>query len=91
MSALVPLQTAVTRLFGGATRNSVQSIYVEAKSSTTLSAADQEASTVLDNDHHLSVAATPDYTITSQQSLLTTATSVSKTLTVLLGGIAGLS
>jgi putative ABC transport system permease protein len=89
--ALVPLQTAVTRLFGGATRNSVQSIYVEAKSSSTLSAADQEATTVLTNDHHLAVTATPDFTITSQQALLTTATSVSKTLTVLLGGIAGLS
>ncbi len=89
--AIVPLQTAVTRLFGGATRNSVQSIYVEARSSSSLSAADQEATTVLTNDHHLAATATADFTITSQQSLLTTATSVSKTLTVLLAGIAGLS
>ena len=89
--ALVPLNVAATRLFGGTTRNSVQSIYVEAKSASSLSAAYQEATTELTNDHHLSAAASSDFTITSQQSLLTTATSVSKTLTVLLGGIAGLS
>jgi putative ABC transport system permease protein len=89
--AIVPLQTATVRLFGGATRNTVQSIYVEATSPATLSAAYQEASTELSNDHHLAATATPDFTITSQESLLTTATSVSKTLTVLLGGIAALS
>ena len=89
--AIVPMATATTRLFGGATRNSVQSIYVEAKSASTLSAAYQEATTELTNNHHLSATATADFTITSQESLLTTATSVSKTLTVLLGGIAGLS
>jgi putative ABC transport system permease protein len=89
--ALVPLNVAATRLFGGTTRNSVQSIYVEARSSSSLSAAYQEATTELTNDHHLSAAAASDFTITSQQSLLSTATSVSKTLTVLLGGIAGLS
>ena len=89
--AIVPLATATTRLFGGATRNSVQSIYIEAKSPSTLSAADQEATAELTNDHHLTATATPDFTITSQQSLLTTATSVSRTLTVLLAGIAALS
>jgi len=89
--AIVPLATASTRLFGGATRNSVQSIYIEAASSSSLSAADQEATTALLNDHHLTSAASADFTITSQRSLLTTATSVSKTLTVLLGGIAALS
>ncbi|HTZ42303.1 MAG TPA: ABC transporter permease [Jatrophihabitans sp.] len=89
--AIVPLQTAVTRLFGGATRTSVQSIYLQASSAGALSAAYQEATSVLDNQHHLAVTATPDFSITSQQSLLTTATSVSKTLTVLLAGIAGLS
>jgi putative ABC transport system permease protein len=89
--AIVPLATATTRLFGGATRTSVQSIYIEARSSSSLSAAYQEATTTLTNDHHLAATASADFTITSQQSLLTTATSVSKTLTVLLGSIAALS
>ncbi|MEO6700376.1 MAG: ABC transporter permease [Jatrophihabitantaceae bacterium] len=88
--AIVPLSTATTRIFGGATRNSVQSIYLEASSSSTLSAAYQEASNVLLNRHHLAAGAA-DFTITAQQSLLATATSVSKTLTILLAGIAALS
>jgi putative ABC transport system permease protein len=88
--ALVPLSTATTRIFGGSTRNSVQAIYVEAKSANSLSAAYQEASDGLVNRHHVT-SASADFTITAQQSLLDTATSVSKTLTVLLAGIAGLS
>lgn len=89
--AIVPLTTATTRIFGGSTRNSVQSIYVEATSTSTLSAAYQEASANLLNRHHNGTAANADFTITAQQSLLDTATSVSKTLTVLLAGIAALS
>src|SRR6185437_8765112 len=89
--AIVPLSTATTRIFGGATRNSVQSIYVEATSADTLSAAYQEASDELRARHHLASTASADFTITAQQSLLATATSVSKTLTILLAGIAALS
>ena len=88
--AIVPLSTATTRIFGGSTRNSVQSIYVQAKSSGELSAAYQEATGALLNRHHVSETSA-DFTITAQQSLLDTATSVSKTLTILLAGIAALS
>jgi putative ABC transport system permease protein len=88
--ALVPLSTAANRLFGGSTRTSVQSIYIQASSTSALSAADQEATSALVNQHHVS-STTPDFTITSQQSLVDTATSVDKTLTVLLAGIAALS
>jgi putative ABC transport system permease protein len=88
--AVVPLSTASTRLFGGATRTSVQSIYVQARSAETLSAAYQEATSELDNLHGVS-AANADFSITAQQSLVNAATSVDKTLTVLLGGIAALS
>lgn len=88
--AIVPLTTATTRIFGGSTRNSVQSIYVEAKSSGALSAAYQEATGALLNRHHVAETSA-DFTITAQQSLLDTATSVSKTLTILLAGIAALS
>ncbi|MDQ2959382.1 MAG: ABC transporter permease [Actinomycetota bacterium] len=89
--AIVPLSTATTRIFGGTSRNSVQSIYVEATSSGSLSAAYQEASNDLVNRHHNGTATSADFTITAQQSLLDTATSVSKTLTILLAGIAALS
>jgi putative ABC transport system permease protein len=89
--AVVPISTASDRLFGGSTRTSVQSIYVEAASSDSLSAAYQEADQELLNLHHITTPTGADFTIASQESLLTTATSVSRTLTVLLGGIAGIS
>jgi putative ABC transport system permease protein len=86
--ALVPLSTMQQQI--GGSRTSVDTIFVEATSQATLSAAYQEANTLLLNLHGAS-AANPDFTISSQQSLLSTATSVNKTLTWLLAGIAALS
>jgi putative ABC transport system permease protein len=87
--AIVPLST-LNEQIGGVSRTSVDTIYVEATSSATLSAAYQEANTLLLNLHGDS-AADPDFTINSQQSLLSTAGSVNKTLTILLAGIAAIS
>jgi putative ABC transport system permease protein len=89
--AVVPITTATQRIFGGTTLSSVQSILVEATSSNTLSAAYQETDTELLSLHHITTPADADFTITTQQSLLSTATSVDKTLTVLLAGIAAIS
>ncbi len=89
--AIVPMSTGASRLFGGSTRNSVSSIYIAARSSSTLSAAYQEATNQLLNRHGITDATGADFTITTQESLLDTATSVSKTLTILLAGIAALS
>jgi putative ABC transport system permease protein len=89
--AVVPISTAADRLTGGANRTSVQSIYLEATTSGTLSAAYQEATQELLALHHITSASAADFTIASQQSLLDTASSVSKTLTLLLGGVAGIS
>jgi putative ABC transport system permease protein len=87
--ALVPLPTLEQQI-GGASRTSVDTIYVEATGQATLSAAYQEADTLLLNLHGVS-AASADFTINSQQSLLSTASSVNQTLTVLLAGIAAIS
>jgi putative ABC transport system permease protein len=89
--AIVPITTASTQLFGGTSRNSVSDILVQATSSSTLSAAYQEANTELLSLHSITTPADADYTITPETSLVSTATSVDKTLTVLLGGIAGIS
>ena len=89
--AVVPISTASDRIFGGTTRTSVQSIYLEATSADTLSAAYQEANQELLTLHHVTDPTAADFTIASQESLLSTATSVSKTLTILLGGVAALS
>jgi putative ABC transport system permease protein len=89
--ALVPYSTATQRLIGGTTRTSVGTVYVEATSASTLSAAYQEANHELLALHGIASTGTADFTITTQQSLISTATSVDKTLTVLLAGIAGIS
>jgi putative ABC transport system permease protein len=86
--AIVPQTTAAERIIGGTSRTSVQSIYLSATSAATLPAAYQEARTELLNLHGVTTA---DFSITSQESLVSTATSVSKTLTVLLAGVAALS
>jgi putative ABC transport system permease protein len=87
--AIVPLST-LNEQIGGVSRTSVNTIYVEATSSATLSAAYQEADTLLLNLHGVT-ASDPDFTVNSQQSLLSTAGSVNKTLTILLAGIAAIS
>ena len=89
--AIVPITTATTQLFGGTSRNSVGDILVQATSSSTLSAAYQEANAELASLHQITTASDADYTITPETSLVSTATSVDKTLTILLGGIAGIS
>jgi putative ABC transport system permease protein len=89
--AVIPITTAQTRIFGGAARTSVQSIYLEATSRHTLSAAYQEATSELLALHRISNAASADFTITSQQSVLAAATSVDHALTDLLAGIAAIS
>jgi putative ABC transport system permease protein len=63
---------------------------VTATSAATLSAAYQEADTLLLNLHGVS-AKNADFTITSQQTLLSAAGSVNTTLTILLAGIAAIS
>ena len=89
--AVVPLTTASSLLFSGASRNSVSQILIQATSSNTVSAAYQEADNELLNLHGITDSADADFTITSEAQVAATATSVDKTLTVLLGGVAGIS
>ena len=85
---IVPISTATQRLFGS---TSLSSILVQATSSSTLSAAYQEADTELLALHDITTPASADFTIASEASLVSTATSVDRTLTILLGGVAGIS
>jgi putative ABC transport system permease protein len=89
--AIVPLSTYAERLVGGAQRQSVSAIYVKATSASTLSAAYQEADGLLLNLHHITTPASADFTIATQQSILSAASSVNDTLTVMLAGIAIIS
>ena len=89
--AIIPITTAATQIFGATSRNSVSQILLEATSSSTLSAAYQETDAELLSLHGITTATEADFTITSEAQLLSTATSVDRTLTVLLGGIAAIS
>ena len=89
--AIVPITTASTQLFGGTSRNTVGEILVQATSSSTLSAAYQESNAELLSLNGVTTSSDAPFTIEPETSLVSTATSVDRTLTVLLGGIAGIS
>jgi putative ABC transport system permease protein len=90
-TAVIPLSTAQQRVSTGTSRTTVQTIYVQGTSQAALSSAYQEANNELLAMHGITNVSNADFTITNQASLVTTAASVSKTLTVLLSGIAAIS
>jgi putative ABC transport system permease protein len=90
-TAVIPLSTAQQRVSSGSSRTTVQTIYVQATSPAGLPAAYQEANSELLALHGTTNTASADFTITNQASLVTTAASVSRTLTVLLAGVAAIS
>jgi putative ABC transport system permease protein len=89
--AIIPITTAQQQLIGGSNPDRVSEILVKARSSTLLSAAYQEADTLLLNLHHITSPANADFTITAETSLESAATTTTRTLTVLLAGIAAIS
>ncbi|HEX3815526.1 MAG TPA: ABC transporter permease [Mycobacteriales bacterium] len=89
--AIVPFSTASQRIVGGSNRTSVQTIYVKATAPDRLSAAYQEANSILAGRHAVTASSTSDFSITTQQSVLSTTSSVDSTLTSLLIGVAALS
>ncbi len=86
--AVVPITTAQEVLTGS---SGVSTIYLEAASSSAMGAAYNEADDELLALHGITDPADADFTITSQGSILQTATSVDNTLTILLAGIAAIS
>ncbi len=87
--AIVPATTYAT-LVSPSSGTSVSTIYLEATGSDTLSAAYQEATNALLTTHGVT-ADDADFSLSSQESIVETATSTAHTLTVLLGSIAGIS
>ena len=87
--AVVPATTYATAV-SPSSGTSVSTIYLEAASSDSLSAAYQEATNALLTSHGVT-ASDADFSINSQESIVQTATSTAHTLTVLLGGIAAIS
>jgi len=87
---LMPLSTAQSRLIRRATRDEVDTIYVQAANSDLVAQATDEVSQIL-RARHRSNLGVEDFDILSTQSFLDTANSITATFTLFLGGIAGVS
>ncbi|HVN53793.1 MAG TPA: ABC transporter permease [Anaerolineaceae bacterium] len=88
---LVPITTAQSRLARRANRNQVDQILISAASSSQVQAAETEVTQILRSRHHLADNAQADFYILSQSDILSSASSITGTLTVFLGGIGGIS
>ena len=89
----VPLKTAQTRLVGNERfrgANVVNTINIQAADSKSVTNVVSEVTGVMRTRHRTSPG-TDDFSVSSQQDALSAATSVTDTLTIFLGGIAGIS
>ena len=87
-TAVVPITTYQDDFGGGDL--SVQRILLSAASSDVVGSAYTEANDLLLQTHH-ATGSSPDFTITSQSSILSTVQSVTQTLTLLLASVAAIS
>jgi putative ABC transport system permease protein len=88
--AVVPITSAWAYLTGGRGKN-ISQIVIEATDPDSVKAAQAEATTILLNNHQLADPTNPDFTTQSQQDILAATSSITGTLTVLLGAIAAIS
>ena len=92
---LIPLETGYGKLFGSSAEQNgqrvVSTIAVSASSADTVDSVSSQITFVLRHQHHLKTNADDDFRIQNQAQLLSTLSSVSSTLTTLLGAIAGIS
>jgi putative ABC transport system permease protein len=85
---IIPLTTAQAKLARRGASTAVDSIQVQATDSKTVEAAIAEITQILQTRHEVT---TDDFTITNQQDMLNTASSITGVLTMFLGGIGGIS
>jgi putative ABC transport system permease protein len=85
---VVPVTTAATRIFG---RTNVNTIAISAKSQESMGNVQLEVTQVLLGTHHVIDPTEADFTVQTQQDLLTAATSSASTFTVLLAAIGSIS
>jgi putative ABC transport system permease protein len=89
----IPLSTALYRLVGGARfRGSsvISQITIKASSSKVVDQVVSEVTATM-RDRHDTVEGADDFTVSSQKDTLDAATEVADTLTIFLGGVAGIS
>lgn len=84
----VPLNTAQNRLIG---KKNLNQIYIEAASADLMATAQEQVTAALRRAHQLGTGQENDFTVTNQADILSTMETVTQTMTLLLGGIAGIS
>jgi len=84
----IPITTAQARLIGD---KSVRQIFVQAESEEVMESAQTEITSLLRTSHELALDDEDDFSISNQSDVMETMESVTQTLTMLLGGIAGIS
>lgn len=87
-TVLMPWTTAATTI--GTPVSTVSTIYVAANSGEELSAAYQEVSAALSTRHRIVDQDDADFSISTQEAIVSAATSTDRTMTILLGGIAAI-
>jgi putative ABC transport system permease protein len=84
----IPLATAQRYLSGDAY---VSTISVQAATQESMTTLQADATTLLLDRHHITDTAAPDFNILNQADIVSTASSVTSTFTLLLGAVAGIS
>ena len=85
----IPVTTAIYRVFGG--REQLNSIYAAARTPTDLDLAYGEIDRILRREHRIQPGTEVDFSIRNAADLLTTFNETTRTFTMLLAGIAGVS
>ena len=84
----IPLSVAQKEVFG---RTSLSSIAIQVKDKTNITNAENQIGYLLLTRHNISSPSAADFTVISQQDIISTASQVTGTLSALLAGIAGIS
>jgi len=94
-SILVPLETGYEKLFGTVAnttgRRQVSSVLISAKTPDVVNSIMTDTDRILRRAHGLSPTAQADFSVFSQAQLLQTLSTITNTLTIFLGAIAGIS
>jgi len=84
----IPVKTALRRLFN---LDYINTIYVKVKTDKLMDSTVKEIDSILRDTHHIKEGKEPDFTVLNQDSILEAQKESSKTFTLLIGSIAGLS
>jgi putative ABC transport system permease protein len=87
-TVMIPFQAGQVRLFGA---TSINQIVVQVAEASQINAVSDEISQLLRQRHQLSASASDDFTIRNNSDIISRVSSVSDTLTMLLGGVAAVS